>query len=133
MIQALVIIHLLVAIALILLILMQKSEGAAGAGMSATASVTSMVQPRGRPNPLSRMTTILGIGFFATSLGLALLSKPSGAPSSSMFAPQVEGPAVPSIENSVTPSVPATDAPAATPQAAPGESPAPSVPNVPNK
>ncbi len=126
MIQVLLIIHLIVAAALILLILLQKSEGgAAGAGMSATASVSTMMQPRARPNPLSRMTTWLGIGFFATSLGLALLAKPETAPSS-MFTPQVDGPAVPSVENSVT--VPNTTVPAA------GESPAapPAAPSVPN-
>lgn len=134
MIQVLVVIHLLIAIVMIALILVQKNEGAAGAGFSASASMASMNQPSARPNPLSRATTVLGICFFATSLGLALMAKPR-EPSSSMFTPQVEGPAVPKVNEGVVPAVPgpATDAPAAAPIVTPGaESPSPQVPAVPN-
>ena len=104
MVQVLVVIHLLIAIVMIAMILLQKSEGgAAGAGFSATASVSSMNQPRARPNPLSRATTFLGICFFATSIGLALVAKPRDV-ASSMFTPKVEGPAVPKIDDSAVPS-----------------------------
>jgi preprotein translocase subunit SecG len=127
MIQVLVVIHLLIAIIMIALILLQKSEGAAGAGFSAAASVAAMNQPRARANPLSRATTVLGICFFATSLGLAMLAKPRD-PSTSLFAPQVEGPAVPKVDEA-----PAADGAPAVPVAVPGaESPAPQVPAVPN-
>jgi preprotein translocase subunit SecG len=139
MVQVLVVIHLLIAIVMIALILLQKNEGAAGAGFSAASSVASMNQVRARPNPLSRATTILGICFFATSLGLALVAKPRES-ASLLFAPQVDGPAVPKVDETGVPGVP-TEAPAVAPSAAPSaanpaepkaESSAPAVPAVPN-
>lgn len=79
----LLLIHLLIAIAMIGLILVQKSEGGAmGGGLTGGASVTGMSQSRVRATPITRATTTLGICFFATSLGLALLAKPQDAPSS---------------------------------------------------
>ena len=43
--------HLIITIVLIFLILLQKTEGnAAGGGFGAGASLTSMMQPRSRPN-----------------------------------------------------------------------------------
>jgi|GEM_PF-518685 len=136
MIQVLVVIHLLIAIVMIALILVQKNEGAAGAGFSASPTMAGMNQTRARPNPLSRATTVLGICFFASSLGLALLAKPS-APTSSLFTPQVEGPAVPKVNEAVPgapPAVPAAETPSApAPSATPGaESPSTQVPAVPN-
>lgn len=129
MLQVLVVIHLLIAIALILLILVQKNEGgASGGGFSVTASVSAMSQVRPRANPLSRITTILGICFFATSLGLALMAKPRTA-SNSLFAPQVEGPAVPKIGDIPTPD---TGDAAASPSQGAGEPSTPQAPAVPN-
>lgn len=128
MIEVVVVIHLLIAIVMILLILMQKSEGAQGGGFAATASVTAMSQPRARPNPLSRATTILGICFFATSLGLALLAKPKTT-STSIFTPQVEGPSVPKVGD--VPGLPPADAPPA-PSATPAEQAPAQTPVVPN-
>jgi len=112
MIQVLVVIHLLIAAVMIMLILLQKSEGAQGGGFAATASVNTMSQPRARPNPLSRATTVLGICFFATSLGLALLAKPRTT-NTSIFAPQVEGPAVPKVGD--VPGLPPVEAQPAAP------------------
>ena len=128
MIQALLIIHLIIAIVLIGLILLQKTEGgAAGAGFSVTAAVNSMMQPRPRANPLSQATTILGIMFFASSLGLALLAKPQ-VRSTSIFdtTPAASGPAVPKIDETL-PAVPGSTGPAA-----PADSPVPGAPSVPN-
>jgi preprotein translocase subunit SecG len=132
MINVLLVIHLLIAIALIILILLQKSEGAAaGAGFSATAAVNAMMQPRSRPNPVSRATTVLGICFFATSIGLALLAKPSDLPASMFAAPTADGPAVPKVNEIPVPSVDPTVPPSAPPAGATGESSAPAVPTVP--
>ena len=79
----LILIHLLIAIALIGLILIQKSEGGAmGGGLTGGASVTGMSQSRVRATPITRATTTLGICFFGTSLGLALLAKPPETPDS---------------------------------------------------
>ena len=131
--QVILIIHLLIAIVMILLILLQKSEGAAGGGFSATAGVSNMMQPRSRPNPLSRATTFLGICFFATSLSLALIAKPRE--STSIFAPTVDGPAVPKVNENALPAVPIETpaAASAATQAEPkAESPGPQGPSVPN-
>ena len=79
----LLLIHLLIAIVMIGFILMQKSEGGAmGGGLTGGASVTGMAQSRVKATPITRTTTMLGICFFATSLGLALLATPSDAPTS---------------------------------------------------
>jgi preprotein translocase subunit SecG len=128
----LIVIHLLIAIVMIGLILMQKSEGAAGAGFSGAPEMTGLNRPSARPNPLSRATTVLGICFFATSLGLALLAKPADPTAGSIFAPQIDGPAVPKVNESAVPAATSgapetTPAPAATPESAP-----PAVPSVPN-
>ncbi len=121
--QSIVIIHVLIAIVLIALILFQKTEGgAAGAGFSVTAAVNSAMQPRPRPNPLSRATTILGFCFFATSLGLAVLAKPAAQNTSIFDAPQSNGPSVPSLD----PMLPAAPGPGA------GDSPIPAAPTPPS-
>ncbi|MDX2142392.1 MAG: preprotein translocase subunit SecG [Rhodospirillaceae bacterium] len=131
MINVLLVIHLLIAIALIILILVQKSEGAAaGGGFSATAAVNAMMQPRARPNPITRTTTVLGICFFASSIGLALLAKPEVAPTS-IFATPTDGPAVPKVNELPIPAIDPAAVPSAPPAAAMGESSAPAVPSVP--
>ncbi len=77
--------HLLITIVLIFLILLQKTEGnAAGGGFGGGASLSAMMQPRSRPNPLTRATGICAFVFFATSLGLALLAR-DHAPVSSVI------------------------------------------------
>lgn len=125
--------HLIVTAVLIFVILLQKTEGnAAGGGFGGGASLSSMMQPRSRPNALTRATSILAIAFFGTSITLALLAR-DRAPTTSILAPAASpGGAVPSVMDSVVtdeaPAVPSSSAPAATP-AAPA---APAVPTVPN-
>ncbi|MBM3514183.1 MAG: preprotein translocase subunit SecG [Alphaproteobacteria bacterium] len=118
--QTLLIFHVLIAIVLIVLILFQKSEGGAGgAGFSVTAAVNSAMQPRPRPNPLSRATTILGFCFFATSLGLALLARPTQQAPSLFDAPSQAGStAVPTLDPAI-PVVPGPGAGDSTPPAPP--------------
>ena len=115
----LLLIHLLIAMAMIGLILVQKSEGGAmGGGLTGGASVTGMSQSRVRATPVTRATTILGICFFASSLGLAILATPTDAPSSIFeTAPIFDGPGeipiVPILPSEggmpVVPSVPVDD------------------------
>lgn len=131
--------HLLVTAVLIFLILLQKSEGsAAGGGFGGGVSLSAMMQPRSRPNALTRATAILAITFFATSITLALLAK-DRAPQTSILAPAAtSGGAVPKVSESVleVPAAPSADAPAPTPavpEAAPAAQPtAPAVPTAPN-
>lgn len=122
--------HLLITIVLIFLILIQKTEGnAAGGGFGGGVSLSAMMQPRSRPNALTRSTSILAIGFFGTSIALAILAKEQ-APTTSILAPAAtssgaapkvsesvetgESQAVPSVD---VPTVPAGDAPPAVPTA----------------
>ncbi len=128
MLTVLIVIHLMVAVCLIALILLQKSEGNSAGGGFSVSSMTAMMQPRGRPNPLSRATTILGIGFFATSLGLALISKNIGpAPSLLISNPATAGGRAPRVDEVTTPAA-TTPAAEKAPEAAPA---APAVPTVP--
>lgn len=132
MLTVLIVIHLMIAVCLIALILLQKSEGNSAGGGFSVSSVTAMMQPRGRPNPLSRATTILGIGFFATSIGLALISKNVGpAPSLLNSNAATAGGKAPRVDEVTIPGAPdAKEAPAA--EKAPEATPAvPTVPTVP--
>ena len=122
MLTVFVVIHILITVGLIALILLHKSEGnAAGGGFSVSATA-AMMQPRARPNPLSRATVFFGIAFFATSIGLSLLSKQTApaptllAPDASTATPVSTGPA-PKVNDLREPAAaePAAGAPASTP------------------
>ena len=82
------------------LILLQKTEGnASGAGFSGSASVESLMRPRARANPLGTATAILGLFFFASSIGLALLARPDAHRATSIMSEPVSGPVVPKIND----------------------------------
>lgn len=118
--------HLIVTAVLIFLILLQKTEGnAAGGGFGGGASLSAMMQPRSRPNPLTRATAIMALLFFSTSVGLALLAQDTAPPSSVISTPTTEGGAVPRISDSVMTDPEAPAAPSETPSA-------PAVPTAPN-
>jgi preprotein translocase subunit SecG len=133
MITIVVVIHLLVAVSMIGLILLQKTEGnASGGGFSASSNLSSMMQPRSRANPLSRATVVLGIAFFATSLGLALLSKQAGPAPSLFAAPAEAAKSAPKVDEIRTePGAPVTETPAPAldaPAPTPAPTPAPAAP-----
>ncbi len=126
MLTVLIVIHIMIAVGLIALILLQKSEGNAAGGGFSTSSMTAMMQPRARPNPLSRATTILGISFFITSIGLALVAKNTGpAPSLLNSNPATASGRAPRVDEVNIPAAPAADT------AAPETPAAPTVPTVP--
>ena len=78
----LLVVHLLIALALIGLILLQRSEGGAlgiGGGGNSGGNIFSA---RGVGNTLTRATAILAVAFFATSIGLTMLSTHGGKPTS---------------------------------------------------
>jgi preprotein translocase subunit SecG len=83
MLNVLIVIHLLLALAMVAVILLQRSEGGA-LGIGGGGGVMS---GRAAGNLLTRATAILATGFFITSLGLALLSNDRGRQSSIMDAP----------------------------------------------
>ena len=71
--QALMIFHVLVALAIIALVLLQQGRGAdAGAGFGGASN--SLFGARGAASFLSRTTAIFATLFFATSLTLAYLA-----------------------------------------------------------
>lgn len=72
-----IVIHLMVIVALIAVVLLQRSEGGAlGIGGS-----NQFMSSRGQGNVLTRATTILGVVFFLTSIGLTILSRLQPPPS----------------------------------------------------
>ena len=68
-------IHILIAVALVAIILLQRSEGGGlGIGGSSSSSGGGFMTARGTANLMTRATTFLAIGFFATTVVLAILA-----------------------------------------------------------
>ena len=68
-----IVIHLMVIVAMIAMVLLQRSEGGAlGIGGGGGGG---MMSARGQGNVLTRSTGILAAAFFATSIGLTVLSR----------------------------------------------------------
>ena len=79
MVQVLLVIHLLIAIALVGVVLLQRSEGG-GLGIGGPTSGGGMggfLTGRGTANLLTRTTAILAACFMATSLTLTILASGS--------------------------------------------------------
>jgi preprotein translocase subunit SecG len=90
MLNVLIVIHLLLAVAMVGLILLQRSEGGAlGIGGGGVMS------GRAAGNLLTRATAIVAAAFFVTSLALALMANARSKQGSIMDAPVVETPAAP--------------------------------------
>jgi preprotein translocase subunit SecG len=80
MIEVLLVVHLLLALALIGVVLMQRSEGGAlGIGQGGMGSLFSS---RGAANVLTRATALLAISFFITSIALTMLARQGQGPAS---------------------------------------------------
>lgn len=94
MINIILIIHLLIAIALVITVLLQRSEGG-GLGMG--GGMSGFMTGRSTANMLTRATAVLAALFMMTSLSLALLAGGNRAPRSIMEqpAPATQGPVKP--------------------------------------
>ena len=68
----LLVIHLLVILSLIVVVLLQRSEGG-GLGIGGGGG-GGLVSVRGSANLLTRTTAVLAVGFFLTSMTLAILA-----------------------------------------------------------
>lgn len=66
-----IVIHLMVVVALVGVVLLQRSEGG-GLGIGGGSG---FMTARGAANALTRVTAILAVAFFATSLGLSIIAR----------------------------------------------------------
>ncbi|MGE0211852.1 MAG: preprotein translocase subunit SecG [Parvibaculaceae bacterium] len=118
MVEVLLVIHLLIALALIGVVLLQRSEGGAlgiGGGGGAFSS-------RGVGSTLTRATAILAVIFFMTSIALTLVARSNRTPGSIFDSTPQQGqqqaPAgqqqTPQQGESVLPQLPGSEQPAPT-------------------
>lgn len=108
-------IHVALAIALVILILVQQGKGAdAGASFGGGASQT-VFGSRGSGSFLARMTAVLTVGFFVTSLGLAYLASQAneqpelGIPAAELIEQQNQLPTLDDQPSDVDNAAPALD------------------------
>jgi preprotein translocase subunit SecG len=66
-------IHILIALGLVTTVLLQRSEGG-GLGIGGGGGGGGFMTARGTANLLTRMTTILAVGFFTTTVTLAIMA-----------------------------------------------------------
>ena len=66
-------IHILIALGLVITVLLQRSEGG-GLGIGGGGSGGGFMTARGTANLLTRLTTILAVGFFTTTVTLAIMA-----------------------------------------------------------
>ena len=68
-------IHILVALGLVITVLLQRSEGGGlGIGGGGGGGGGGFMTARGTANLLTRLTTILAVGFFTTTVTLAIMA-----------------------------------------------------------
>ncbi len=72
--SVIIVIHLMVVLAMIAVILLQRSEGGALGIGGGGGGGGNFMTGRGAANALSRATTFLAIGFFATSISLSIIA-----------------------------------------------------------
>jgi len=87
-------IHILIAVALVLVVLLQRSEGG-GLGIGGGGGGGFMTS-RGTANLMTRTTTILAIGFFTTTIILAIMAGYTTEPASIVDEVLQQAPAQPS-------------------------------------
>ncbi len=102
MLQVLLVIHLLIAVALIGVVLLQRSEGGGlgiGGGGGGGGGMSGFLTGRGTANLLTRTTAILATCFMISSMLLTILHSGGGAQRSlvdELSVPQSTAPAEPS-------------------------------------
>jgi len=66
-------IHILIALGLVITVLLQRSEGG-GLGIGGGGGGGGFMTARGTANLLTRLITILAVGFFTTTVTLAIMA-----------------------------------------------------------
>ncbi|NOQ34297.1 MAG: preprotein translocase subunit SecG [Methylococcaceae bacterium] len=89
--QVIIVVHMFLGLGVVGLVLMQQGKGA-DAGAAFSGGSGSVFGAQGASSFLSRTTAILAAAFFATSLGLAMLSGYQSNPDDLMDQPVVEQP-----------------------------------------
>jgi preprotein translocase subunit SecG len=121
MLTVLLVIHLMIAVALVGTVLLQRSEGGAlGIGGGGGGG---FMTGRGTANALTRLTALLGLGFFLSSIALTVLARldhSNRISIDSIGKAAATAPVVPGT--GAAPGVPVT--PAANPAATPANTPA---------
>ncbi|MEL6783958.1 MAG: preprotein translocase subunit SecG [Pseudomonadota bacterium] len=69
----LLVVHIMLVLALIVLVLLQRSEGGA-LGIGGGGGGGGLMSARGAANALTKSTTVLAAGFFATSIALGVVA-----------------------------------------------------------
>ena len=90
-------IHILIALGLVITVLLQRSEGGGlGIGGGGGGAGGGFMTARGTANLLTRVTTILAVGFFSTTIVLAIMAGVGDAPMSIVDDVIKEAPSTPS-------------------------------------
>ncbi len=127
MFQAILVVHILIAMALVVLVLLNQGKGADMGPAFGSGASSTVFGSRGSASFLTKIITLLGTAFFATSLSLAVIAARGVGEPTTVVAedPEEEIPAAPAVEvPDDAPAVP-DDAPAAPedPDAPPADGP----------
>lgn len=90
--QVIIVVHVLLGLGVIGLVMMQQGKGADAGAAFAGGGSGSVFGAQGAASFLSRTTAIFAALFFATSLGMAILSSYTTEPQDLMDAPELEQP-----------------------------------------
>ena len=103
--EVVLVVHLILTISLVVMVLIQRSSGGALGIGGGGGGQGGMMAGRGSATVLTKITTFLAVGFFITSLGLAVIAKEQ-ATDSSVF--DVEVPVIEQTEpeNTTEPVIP---------------------------
>lgn len=101
----LIVIQLLVSVALVVVVMLQKSEGGALGMGGGGSGLGGLFSPRGAADTLTRLTTVLAVIFFLSSLGLTLVALHS-RPQSSSILDSGSAPAAPATKQAPHPANP---------------------------
>lgn len=116
----LLVVHLMIALALVGTVLLQRSEGGA-LGIGGGGGGGGFMTGRGTANALTRLTAMLALGFFITSIALTVMARldhGSRLTVNSIGKAAVTAPVAPATTTPAAPAATTTPAPATTTPAA---------------